>query len=222
MVGRVYRTHVGGAYADKAEVIDRLLIAIEESKATFITYHSSRSSEPLTYDIHPYGLIEHRGSLYIVGHSQQHNEVRHWKVDRIEQVDVTKVPFQRPADFDLARHLSGSLGVYHGRETIRVRVRFAPSAARYVGEKQMHASQRVTMERDGSAIAEWTLSSTVEAKSFVLSFGAAAEVLEPVELRRDVANELRRAGQLYDASAAYEFNGEATDARPRQSRRATR
>jgi predicted DNA-binding transcriptional regulator YafY len=132
MLGRVHQTHVGGAYADKAELIDQLLIAIEECRAAFITYNSSRSTEPLTYDIHPYGLIEHRGSLYLVGHSQQHGEVRHWKVDRLEAVDLTKVPFQRPADFDLAQHLSGSLGVYHGREQICVRVRFAPSAVRYI------------------------------------------------------------------------------------------
>jgi len=55
-------------------------------------------------------MVEHRGSLCLVGHSQQHDEVRHWKVDRIEAVEVTRFPFQRPADFDLEKHLTGSLG----------------------------------------------------------------------------------------------------------------
>jgi len=53
MLGRVYQTRVGGAYAGKSELIDQLLIAIEDCLATFITYHSSRSSEPLTYPVEP-------------------------------------------------------------------------------------------------------------------------------------------------------------------------
>ncbi len=199
MLGRVYQTHIGGAYADKAELIDRLLVGIEECRSTFITYHSSRSSEPLTYPIWPYGLVAHRGSLYVVGHSEQHDEVRHWKVDRIEDVDVTRVPFQRPADFDLESHLAGSLGIYHGKENVRVRARFTTSAARYIREKRMHASQRVIQERDGSAIAEWTLSNTVEAKSFLLSFGSAAEVLEPEGLRQEIAAEVAAMAERYSA-----------------------
>ena len=63
MFGRVYQTHVGGVYANKSELIDELLVAIEDCKATFITYRSNRSTEPLSYDLHPYGLVEHRGSL---------------------------------------------------------------------------------------------------------------------------------------------------------------
>jgi predicted DNA-binding transcriptional regulator YafY len=197
MFARVYRTQIGGDYAEKAEVIDQLLIASEECRATFITYHSSRSSEPLSYPIHPYGLIEHRGSLYAVGFSEQHDEVRHWKVDRIESVERTKFPFQRSADFDIETHLAGSLGVYHGKTSVRVRVRFAPSAARYVCEKRMHPSQRITRQRDGGAIAEWTLSSTVEARSFILSFGSAAEVLEPAELRAEIAAEIAALAEKY-------------------------
>jgi len=200
MLGRIHPTRIGGDYSSKAEMLDQLWIAIEDSKATFITYHSTRSTEPLTYDMHPYGIVEHRGSLYLVGHSQQHDELRHWKVDRIEEVEVTKVPFRRPADFDLEEHLAGSFGVYRGGKSVRVRVRFAPEAARYVREKTMHASQRVVPQQDGSVIAEFQLGSLVEVKSWILSFGRQAEVLEPLELIDEVASELRAALGTYTVS----------------------
>lgn len=201
MAPRLHRTHVSGDYARQAELIDQLLIAIDDAKATFITYQSARSSEALSYPVEPYGLVEHRGSFYLVGHSQQHDEVRHWKVDRIEAVDVTEVRFQRPADFDLAKHLAGSFGIYHGRQPIRVRVRLNPSAARYVREKRMHASQRLRREAGGSAIVQWTVSSLVEVRSFVLSFGSAAEVLEPEELRVEVAAEAEKILASYRSPA---------------------
>lgn len=54
-------------YADKSAVIDRLMIGIEDCRAVFITYQSLRATEPVTYDVYPYGLAYHRGSLYLVG-----------------------------------------------------------------------------------------------------------------------------------------------------------
>ena len=116
--------------------------------------------------MHPYGLIEHRGSLYVVGYSPEHTEVRKWKLDRMLDAEVTKFPFQRPADFSLEQYLAGSFGIYKGDQNVVVRVRFSSSAARYVSEKQMHASQRLTPQADGSLLAEYRLSSTVELKSW--------------------------------------------------------
>lgn len=64
-----------------------IVLGVEDSKATFVTYRSARSTEPVTYDIHPYGLVEHRGTLYVVGYSCHHEEIRTWKVDRMLSVN---------------------------------------------------------------------------------------------------------------------------------------
>ncbi|MBA3315226.1 MAG: HTH domain-containing protein, partial [Planctomycetaceae bacterium] len=56
-------------YRDHGEIIDRLMIGIEDRSFTFITYQSAKATEPLTYDVHPYGLVHHRGSLYLVADS---------------------------------------------------------------------------------------------------------------------------------------------------------
>jgi predicted DNA-binding transcriptional regulator YafY len=77
-------------------------------------------------------------------------------------------------------------------------------------------------QRDGSCIAEWTLSSTVEAKSFILSFGAAAEVLEPPELRQDIAKDLQLALQSYGEPPGYEPNGKPTPSKRTNRQRAPR
>ena len=42
--------------------------------------------------------------------SPRHGDVRHWKVDRIEDAEVTQVHFNRPRDFDLQSHLAKSFG----------------------------------------------------------------------------------------------------------------
>jgi proteasome accessory factor B len=200
MIPRIQSTERPGDYSGRTDLINQLLLAIEDNRATFITYHSARSTEPVTYDVHPYGIVDHRGALYLIGFSVQHGEVRHWKIDRMTEAEVTKVPFRRPPDFDLERHLAGSLGVFHGKSPTTVRVRFLHPVARYVREKRIHHSQRLTPTPDGGVLAEYTLTATEEMQSFVLGFGANAEVLAPEPLRIAVQQELAAALSAYDTS----------------------
>ena len=64
-------------------------------------------------------------------------------------------------------------------------------------ESKWHHSQALTKERDGSLLARFQLSSTVEIKSWVLGFGANAVVIEPKELRLAIALELEQLIKAY-------------------------
>jgi predicted DNA-binding transcriptional regulator YafY len=185
-----HQTTVGaGDYSRKGELIDKLMEAIEDRRTTFITYQSLRATEPVTYDVYPYGLTYHRGSLYLVGHAVEHDAIRHWKVDRIEDARLEDLRFNRPDDFDLQSHFAKSFGVFHGDGEVHIKVRFAQPVARYVEESKWHASQKLTGQSDGSLLAEFDLNGTEEIMRWILSFGRNAEVVEPEELRGTIAAE---------------------------------
>lgn len=184
-------------YSRHAEIIDTLMIGIEDRRVVAVVYRSQRATEPVTYLVHPYGITYHRSSLYLVGFSEDHDELRHWKVDRIEEAELEKVLFQRPKNFDLQKHFAASFGVWHGHDDVHVMVRFSPQAARYVREKTWHASQQLEDQTDGGLVAHFRLSDTREVKSWVLSFGAEAEVLEPIELRKELAADVKRLSRKY-------------------------
>ena len=184
-------------YSGPGEILDNLLIGIEDRRVVFITYRSQRSTESVTYPIHPYSIKRHEGSLYVHGHKPDDGQLRTWKLDRIGQADADPMPFTIPADLDLEARFAGSLGIYDGQDDVRVKIRFAAEVARYVAEKQWHHSQQLTPQKDGSLIVELRLSNTVEVKSWALGFGANAEVLEPAELRREIADDLEGLLSLY-------------------------
>ncbi len=207
-----HQTTVGASdYSDKADLIDDLMVAIEDRRAVFLTYQSLRATEPVTYDIYPFGLTYHRDSLYLVGQKVERtasrmpsptrtgrgeasesddNAIRHWKVDRIEALALEEIHFNRPDDFDLRAHFAKSFGVFHGDGAVHATVRFSPTVARYVQESTWHESQKLTSEKDGSLLAEFDLDGTEEIARWLLSFGRHAEVLEPQELRESVCAEL--------------------------------
>lgn len=190
MTSHLHTTVVGASdYTEKSEIIDALLQGIEEHRVTHIEYQSLKATEPVTYEICPYGITFHRGSLYLVAFSRDHNELRHFKIDRVEKADVSQFPFPIPEDFDLAKHLAGSFGIFHANGDVTVRVRFAAPVARYVQESKWHASQKLSKQRDGSVLAVFQLSNTEEIKRWILSFGRHATVIEPEDLRQAIAEE---------------------------------
>jgi predicted DNA-binding transcriptional regulator YafY len=188
-------------YSEHGEILDNVLIGIEDRRVVFITYRSQRSTESVTYPIHPYCIKRQEGSLYVHGHKPDDGELRTWKLERIEQAVVDPMPFTIPADLDLETRFAGSLGIYDGRGNVHVKIRFAPEVTRYISEKRWHSSQQLTPQKDGSLIVELWLSNTVELKNWVLSFGANAEVLEPGSLRDEIREELQRAIPHYDTHA---------------------
>jgi proteasome accessory factor B len=189
-----HTTHGWTDYSGQAQRIDDLVRAIEDRRLTVITYQSLQSTEPVShYDVHPYCLVWHKHALYLIAWSADHGEIRTFKVNRISDVEVQQLQFQRPAQFDPQQYLAGSFGIFQGDGPLRtVRVRFSRDVARAVGERRFHPSQVLLPQPDGGVIAQFELSSFEEVASWILSWGPHAQVLQPPELRQRVVAMLER------------------------------
>lgn len=199
IAGAFHQTHTRlGDYTRKAEIIDSLMLAVEDGRIAFLTYQSMRATEPVTYDVYPLGLVWYKDALYLVAHAVQHEEIRHYKVDRISAVEVNCLKFVRPDGFDLEAHLRDSFGIFRGTgRRVRIEVRFSAEVARYVEESQWHASQQLARRPDGSLLFQVELGDTDEIKKWLLSFGAHAVVLKPNTLRQDMLAEIDRMRAAY-------------------------
>ena len=127
--------------------------------------------------------------------------MRHWKVDRIEAADITELQFPRPVDFSIPEHLNGSFGIYNGDDQVHVAVRFSRDVVRYVEESNWHPSQSITMTSDGTAVAHFDLTGTVEVRSWILSFGRHAEVLAPESLREEIRRDVEAMSEAYQTQS---------------------
>jgi predicted DNA-binding transcriptional regulator YafY len=194
-------TTVGSSnYEKRGDLIDRLMIAIEDHKVALIVYQSMQSTEPVEQEVYPLGLVYHRGRLYLIAWSSRREEVRNFKVDRIDDVDVQHLQASVPQDFDLNDWLSKCFGVWRsGNERPqRIRIRFHRDAARYVQESTWHESQHIELQDDASIIATFELPDLLEIKSWILSFGPRATVLEPQSLIDDITTDLQTMQRAYE------------------------
>ncbi|UXY14067.1 YafY family transcriptional regulator [Chitiniphilus purpureus] len=59
--------------------------------------------------VDPYGLVLRRGRWYLVGHCHLRQDVRTFRLDRIDEAVPLPASFGRPETFDAARHLAFSI-----------------------------------------------------------------------------------------------------------------
>lgn len=175
-------------YSRQRKLIEVVTEAARYRKSLDVTYHTFSRGVVTERRIDPYRLFYFQGGLYVIGFDHLRNEIRIFALERIQRWTLTEETFPLPEDFDFERHMKSALGIFRGRE-IEARIRFRPSAAPFVAERQWHETQEISTEQDGSIVLTMRVADTLELRRWILSFGSDADVLEPEHLRRQIRDE---------------------------------
>jgi predicted DNA-binding transcriptional regulator YafY len=186
-------------YALVREVIGVLSEAVLGRQSVRMRYRTGRTGRVSTRRLDPYRVWYRSGGLYVIGHDHQSGEVRTFAVERIREAALTGERFSVPASFDFDAYVASSFGVV-AEPAERVRIRFDPRFALYVEERVWHPSQKLERLPGGGVELTLEVGGLEEVLSWVLSFGAGAEVLEPPKLRGRVEAALARALARYEGA----------------------
>lgn len=162
-----------------------------------VDYRSPRSGALRERVIAPYALEPTASGIYIIGHDAWADDIRTFKLDRLEAAQVLEEPYTVPADFDPEAHLATSWGIMTGKEIVEVVLRFTPAATPHIRERRWHPSQTLEPASDGGCRLCVYVSEPLEMQPWIRSWGAQVEVLAPGWLRERIAAELREAAKLY-------------------------
>lgn len=176
-------------YAESRETIRVLNDSVLAHETLRMRYHTGATGRVATRDFDPYRVFYRGGGLYALGHDHASGELRTFAVDRIRRIERRGRKFELPKDFDFDAYVASSFGVI-AEPALRVRIRFEPRWASYVAERSWHESQQLETRDDGSLEFSMEVGGTAEIRTWVLSFGSGAEVLEPESLRDEVRKEL--------------------------------
>jgi predicted DNA-binding transcriptional regulator YafY len=186
-------------YAEYRDTIQTLNDAVLGHRTVQIRYRTGRTGAVATRELDPYRVWYHSGGLYVVGLDHKTSEVRTFAVDRIRRIEPTDHRFEVPESFDFDDYLGSSFGVI-AEQAVRVRIRFDRRWASYVQERTWHESQSFEKGPRGTVELCMDVGSTPDLRTWILSFGSGAEVLEPDGLRSEVARELEGALGRYRPS----------------------
>lgn len=186
--------------------------ALEQRRRARIEYRAaSRNGAAGLVHIEPLLLNVADGQPYLRAYCIERGAERTYKLARIARVEVTNEPATyRPAR-PPAEAFAHSVKVWSG-ETFAVKIKLDSDVAWRAHEYPLVGDQRIETTGDGAVIVHARVSGIVEATRWVLSWGGAAEALEPPELRDAACAELGK------ALAKYEGPGPAKAASKAKSR----
>jgi predicted DNA-binding transcriptional regulator YafY len=148
--------------------------------------------------VDPLGLVAKGSVWYLVAAVE--DEVRTYRVSRVQGAKLTDQPAVRPPDFDLAAYWAQSSADFiAGLPRYPVIVRVAPAILPELGyaNRLARIEQIGPPETDGWVEVSLRFDVMLEACAYVLGFGDQIEVLEPPELREKVIALAERVAAFY-------------------------
>lgn len=174
-----------------------LLECILQRRVLKLRYRKPSAAKPETRTVHPLHLacLDHRWML--IAHDEQKSGWRSFLLDRIHGLDPAEKHFTPPPRGAIRDHLKGSLGRFAGSKEVEVLLHFSAVAAPYVRERPWHFTQQCEERPDGSILVRLRLNNLVDVQRRILANGRHVEVLEPSELREEVAAEAALVSKKY-------------------------
>jgi CRISPR-associated endonuclease/helicase Cas3 len=136
-------------------------------------------------------------TIYALGQSSTVDDLRVYKLERIQKAELTNEEFSLRPDFDGPKLLQQAWGVMYGDEQpVQVHLRFSAQVTPRVRETRWHPSQELHLTREGC---EWKalIGDTLEIEPWIRSWGADCEVIAPGELRASIIKHVSRASRIY-------------------------
>jgi predicted DNA-binding transcriptional regulator YafY len=189
---------------DFIKTFESVAIAWITQRQLKIEYLSLCSDKVKEWVLDPY-FVEITGigySIYVIGQAVRMGKegIITFKLDRIKSAEILETNFEIPPGLDFEKLLSSSWGIVWGEDT-ELKLRFSSRVTRRVKECVWHPSQVIDDQPDGGCTMTLQVSSTLEITPWIRSWGPDIEVLEPLGLRQELAQQIAELADIYSSKA---------------------
>ncbi|MDF2845043.1 MAG: hypothetical protein K0R00_3469 [Herbinix sp.] len=170
--------------------IDIMIYAVLQSRSLEITY-SKYKEETSVRVIHPYGIVVKRMDWYLVGYCEKNKMLRSFKCDRILESKVLNDTFEVPEDFIIENYWRDAQTTFKAlkqEEKYPVVIRLAKSKDNLLANLEVLKIK----EEEDFIFATINLHKFEFAVDEIMKIVRYVEVINPIELRTFIKNELNR------------------------------
>ncbi|MFC4558166.1 helix-turn-helix transcriptional regulator [Virgibacillus kekensis] len=183
--------------------IDCVHRAISENKV--LTYQYGKFNVKKEFEYHrngdrylvePYALIWQNDYYYLIGRFQETDELRHYRLDRIRNIEVSEKSFIRAADLNLHDYVNQSFHMFSGQE-MWMKIRFHNNMVNVVLD-------RFGQDADIRELDDHHFVLSTKAKlsdglvNWILTWGNQAKVLSPDHLTDKVKSKIKEMSEVYE------------------------
>lgn len=170
----------------ETEMVRQLRRAIIERTTVRFCYHTryvrNGQSTQQTREADPYGLVHYANAWHLVAYCHLRQDIRNFRLDRMENLELLSRTFQRPTDFKMHQRRQEEA------QRVVVRALFDQEVARWVRESRSYFTVAEEESAQGLLVT-FQVRQESEILQWLLSWGRHVQVLEPESLRSMIAEE---------------------------------
>jgi predicted DNA-binding transcriptional regulator YafY len=161
-----------------------LLNAINNRQQITFEYHSFYQNKKFTKTAKPLGIKEFKYRWYLFAQSIHSTEVKSYGLDRISNLEISRLNFQTPTDFNLNEHLHYSFGIIspNADKPTEVILSFEPLQGQYIKSLPLHHTQQILTDNETEMRISLSIYLTYDLIMELLSYGSTLKIIQPQQL----------------------------------------
>ena len=177
-----------------------ILHAIKNRYQIRFIYEKFVDDEKTERQVKPFALKEFKNRWYIIASDLKDNQIKSFGLDRLHDLEITKIPFQFPDDFNVTEHFRYCFGIISPNEPkpSEVVLSFNPVEGKYIKSLPLHETQEILVDNDKELRIKLKIFITHDFIMELLSYGDNFKVLAPERMVEKLKSIYRNALKLYE------------------------
>ena len=199
LLASLQRTLVSpGPYAPAGrETLAAIMQAILSARCLEFNYRAEQREKAEWRRVIVCGLL-HGPISYLVGQQPGRNSAALlYRLDRMEDIKVSGVAGEVPAEFELDSWVAQSFGIWRDAQEDII-LRALPHCADRARQWRFHPHQQLQDEVDGSTLIKFRASGLQELADHIFTWGGGLEIVAPAALRSVLQQRIRNAQEMLD------------------------
>lgn len=181
----------------KSEVQQSVTEALLFERQLQISYCRRGDIKPVEYRIHPLALIQRAGLIYLFVRIFDYEDTKILALHRIESATLLNDSVNYPTGFSIDDEITkGRFGFGKGY-MIEFKALFEFEYGEHLFETPLSNNQKIEALDNESLLVTATVADTPQLRWWLLGLGHGVEVIEPIELRAEIAKTIQSMSKKY-------------------------
>ena len=182
------------------EHLSFLYNAVQNKLPLQITYKDFKIEEQYTFIFHPYYLKEYNNRWFLFGLNSETGK-HDWNVaiDRIQEVNITNIPFVENKLINWQDYFSDMIGVSKPEDAPieKIILHFNKTTGKYMESKSIHETQKNRWLENEILELEIKVIINYELERLILSYGESVIIIEPEHLKNKILSRIKKSIMNY-------------------------
>lgn len=182
----------------EANVFQTVMSALQTEKKLNITYQTRIKSKTTERLVSPQRLTSYKNAWYLDAWCHLREGIRLFALEQIQSIEIDIEKSHKVPSQELRSHYAESYGIFSGQVKHTAEIKIDLEQAPWTVYEHWHSNQQLEHLDNKHILLKIPYNDHRELLADVMRLGTAAQIMQPIELKQLIVNELKSVLKQYD------------------------